>query len=76
MLASLNEAHLGGAELRAANLRGANLEGCTGLTSDQLSKAILDEHTKLPPEFQDMIPAPMDEVDGDGPAGDDENPEE
>lgn len=42
--------------LKEADLRRADLEGARNLTREQLSHAILDHETKLPPEFQDMLP--------------------
>jgi uncharacterized protein YjbI with pentapeptide repeats len=55
--ADLFEADLTGVDLRGAILKGANLLGAKGLTREQLQSAIMDEHTKLPDEFKDMIPS-------------------
>ena len=46
--ADLRRANLAGAVFTGADLRGADLTGAHGLTSDQLSQAIVDETTKLP----------------------------
>lgn len=49
--ANLEGAILEGANLEGANLQRANLLGVTGLTQDQLDKAVTDECTILPEEL-------------------------
>ncbi|WP_055585569.1 pentapeptide repeat-containing protein [Peterkaempfera griseoplana] len=49
--ASLRGAHLSGASLLGTDLRGADLTDAVSLTAEQLSGAVLDEHTVLPPEL-------------------------
>lgn len=49
--AKLEGAILEGANLEGANLQRANLLGVTGLTQDQLDKAVTDECTILPEEL-------------------------
>jgi hypothetical protein len=49
----LDFANLSEARFDNAYLRGANLSTSTGLTWEQLSEAIIDETTKLPPELEE-----------------------
>lgn len=49
---NLEGAYLEKANLEGANLRGANLLDATGLTWEQLSKADIDDRTKLPPDLK------------------------
>jgi uncharacterized protein YjbI with pentapeptide repeats len=46
--ADLQEANLLGANLLGANLQGANLQGATGLSQEQLGKAVGNKGTRLP----------------------------
>lgn len=57
-------AFLWGTFFTKTRLKGADLTGATGLTREQLVKAIIYHNTKLPPEFEDMIPpAPIKKED-------------
>lgn len=47
--ADFGEADVSGADFTGANLRGADLGSVRGLTSDQLSGALVGEQTRLPP---------------------------
>ena len=46
--ATLWGSHLDGADLWGANLQGANLAHATGLTTEQIAVALIDEETRLP----------------------------
>jgi uncharacterized protein YjbI with pentapeptide repeats len=46
--AIFREADFAGARLEGTILRGADLSGARNLTAEQLSQAIIDEHTMLP----------------------------
>jgi uncharacterized protein YjbI with pentapeptide repeats len=59
--AKLVGAQFDGAKLGGVNLRGTDLSECVGLDRHALEGTMRDEHTKLPPEFADMIPAPKTE---------------
>jgi len=50
--ASMDGANLKGARLVATDLRGADLAGCKNLEFEQLSVAIIDEATILPPDLE------------------------
>ena len=54
--ANLQRAWLKGADLTGTHLERANLSDAEGLTREQLRKAHLDASTKLPPEFDDLVP--------------------
>ena len=49
--AQLIDVRISGAELRGANLCGADLIGANGLTEEQLSRAQIDEYTRLPDQI-------------------------
>jgi uncharacterized protein YjbI with pentapeptide repeats len=49
--ADFSNAYLKGTILSNANLSGADLSTCKYLTWEQIDSAIIDENTKLPPEF-------------------------
>ncbi len=55
----LQGADFEGAVLEGTILKGADLTGAINLSAKQLGQAILDENTKLPPEFSlsDFLPA-------------------
>jgi hypothetical protein len=46
--ANISHASLSGANLRRTNLKGADLRAATGLSSEQLEQAIVDDDTQLP----------------------------
>src|SRR5260370_27998055 len=54
--ARLNGANLANARLDGTFLKGADLTSVIGLTKELLRNAVLDHMTKLPGEFQDLIP--------------------
>ncbi len=54
--AKLNGANLANARLDGTFLKGADLTSVIGLTKELLRNAVLDHMTKLPEEFQDLIP--------------------
>ena len=47
----LDGANLAGAILDGADFRGVDLSQVSGLTHEQLQRAIVDEHTVLPPRL-------------------------
>ena len=57
IVANLIVANLFGADLIGANLSEANLSEAIALTSEQISKAITDEKTKLPTHLQAPMPS-------------------
>ena len=55
--ANLRFTNLKGAQFYDSIVKGADFRGAKGLTREQLQSAILDEHTKLPDEFKDLVPS-------------------
>jgi hypothetical protein len=53
--ADLSRADLFEADLSGSNLSGADLSSCLNLTLDQIRSAIIDEHTKLPPDIAEAL---------------------
>ena len=49
--ASFRGADFKNANLKATNLKGADLTDAKNLTAEQLEQAVIDEHTKLPPDL-------------------------
>jgi uncharacterized protein YjbI with pentapeptide repeats len=48
----ISDADLHNADLQGADLRGADLSETDNLTEAQILSAIIDENTKLPPQFK------------------------
>jgi hypothetical protein len=56
--ANLVNANISDARFEDTYLKGADLSGVIGLTREMLDAALLDHCTKLPPEFEHLIPQP------------------